>query len=57
MKVRAMPNLAKRTKTAISAPSALKKITNKIPPVAATIKDIIYESLTPNFFMATPEQP
>ena len=36
-----MPNLAKRTNTAISMSSALKKITMKIPPAAASINEIM----------------
>lgn len=35
MKAKEMPNLAKRMKTAIRAPSALKKMTRRMPPTAA----------------------
>ncbi len=50
-----MPNLAKSTKVAIKSPSALKKMTSKIPPVAAKMKEIMNDSLTPKMSMTIPE--
>ena len=35
LKANEMPNLANKTKTAMRMPSALKKMTRRIPPVAA----------------------
>ena len=50
-----MPNLAKRTNVAINRPSAFKKMTSRIPPVAAKMKEIINDSLTPKMSMTIPE--
>lgn len=55
LKANDMPNLAKSTNTAIKAPSALKKITRKIPPIAASTNEIMKDSLTPKMFMTIPE--
>ena len=41
LKANEMPNLAKSTNTAMRAPSALKKMTSKVPPTAAKMNEIM----------------
>ena len=55
MNANEIPNLAKRMNTAMRAPSALKKMTRRMPPAVANQNDIMYESLTPKMFMSRPE--
>ena len=55
LKANEIPNLAKSTNTAMSAPSALKKIVSKSPPKAAKMKEIMNDSFTPKMSMTAPD--
>ena len=50
-----IPNLAKRTKLAIRAPSALKNITKSNPPDAPKRNEIMNDNLTQNVCITNPE--
>ena len=55
LKAKAIPNLANNTNTAIKIPSALKKMTIRMPPSDARLKEMTYEILTPNLSITKPE--